>query len=141
MAKTTPAAVDPATQEILRRLSNIEQQVTSIDETNAFAMRASRDALQLELDAIFGNGAKRAQVYLAANNRRTVTEIASHLKILPTNVSRELTKLADDGLLTPRGEGPSTRYRKKRVDQAIGVSRYLQRKFNLSADGLPVKKK
>lgn len=128
-------ATDAANQEILRRLANIEQQVTSIDETSAFAMRADRDVLLKELEAIFGTGTKRAQVYLAANNRRSVMEIAQHLKMLPNNVSRELTHLTEEGLLAARGEGSKLRYRKKRIDRSLGISSYLKKKHGLRTDG------
>ena len=66
-------------QQILSRLAHIEHKVDSIDETNAFALRADEDRHFETVKKIFRKGLRRAQVYLAANGTRGVIEIAQHL--------------------------------------------------------------
>lgn len=128
---------DSAEEEILRRLANIEREVTSLDETSAFAMRASREAHLAELDKIFGRSRRRAQIYLAANGRRTVGEIAGHLRMKGPNVSADLSILEQEGLLVPKVEGVFTYWNKKAIDRTLGISRHLIDRFDLTADGLP----
>ena len=53
-------------QQILRRLSNIEHKVDSLDQTTAFALRADAKRHFQTAKEIF-RGKRRAQVYLAAN--------------------------------------------------------------------------
>ena len=125
------------TAEILRRLENIEHQVTSLDETSAFAMRSSREEHIAELDKIFGKSKRRAQVYLAADGRRTVGQIADHRSMKGQNVSTDLTKLGDEGLLQWRTQGANTYWRKKAIDRTLRISKHLMDCFGLDPDGTP----
>jgi hypothetical protein len=68
-------------QLILSRLAHIEHKVDSIDETNAFALRADAKRHFEEVKKIFKSSSRRAQIYLAANGSRGVQEIAEHLKM------------------------------------------------------------
>ena len=86
-------------QQILRRLSNIENKVDSLEQTNAFALRADAHIHSKTVKQIFKRGLRRAQVYLAANGQRSVQEIATSLRMKNPNVSRELEVLKIEGLL------------------------------------------
>jgi hypothetical protein len=86
-------------QQILNRLAHIEHKVESIDETNAFALRAEAEKHQKTVGKIFGRSKRRAQIYLAADGTRGVAEIAQHLGIKLPNVSPELRILKEEGLL------------------------------------------
>src|ERR1700720_1209230 len=86
-------------QQILSRLAHIEHKVDSIDETNAFALRADEDRHFETVKKIFKKGLRRAQVYLAANGTRGVVEIAQHLGMKTPNVSPQLKFLKEEGLL------------------------------------------
>jgi len=59
-------------QQILSRLAHIEQKVDSIDETNAFALRADAIKHKGTVKLIFKHGKRRAQIYLAADGTRGV---------------------------------------------------------------------
>ena len=98
MAKTTPAAID-RDQQILNRLSRIQHRVDSIDQTQAFALRADEAKHFNTVKEIFKTGTRRAQVYLAADGTRGVDEIAKHLNMKAPNVSRELRILSEEGML------------------------------------------
>ena len=69
-------ATEEPYQQILSRLAHIEHKVDSIDETNAFALRADENRHFETVKKIFRKGRRRAQVYLAANGNRAVEEIA-----------------------------------------------------------------
>lgn len=124
-------------QAILSRLARIEHKVDSMEQTQAFALRADAERHFAEVAKIFGKGKRKAQVYLAANGTRSVTEIAEHLEIPRQNVGRILRELADEGLLelldTP-GKGDA--WAKKPVDRTLRVSKYLRDHHRLDKDGL-----
>src|SRR5881394_2152093 len=86
-------------QQILDRLAKIEHKVDSIEQTNAFALRAEAEKHFAEVKKIFGTSLRRAQVYLAANGSRSVQEIAEYLGMQRQNVGPDLKHLADEGLL------------------------------------------
>ena len=125
-----------ANEEILRRLSNIEHRVASIDETSAFAMRANRVAHPEQIAQIFRRSKRRAQIYIAANGKRTVNGIAEVLQMKQPHVSRELTYLEREGLLVATSLGAENYWNKKPIDRTLGISDYLQEHFDLSADGV-----
>lgn len=123
-----------SSEEILRRLANIEHQVTSIEETNAFAMRSNREQHREQIIKIFKHSKRRPQVYLAANGKRSVDEIAQQLGMKQPNVSRDLGRLEREGLLKVSASGYWT---KKPIDWSLGVSELLMREFGLQVDGTP----
>lgn len=130
----TDSGSSDSTEEILRRLANIEHQVTSIDETSAFAMRSNREEHREQITQIFKKSSRRAQVYMAANGKRSVDDITKLLGMLQPNVSRDLTRLEREGLLKVSASGYWT---KKPIDWSLGVSELLRSEFNLRADGTP----
>ena len=86
-------------QQILDRLAKIEHKVDSIEQTNAFALRAEADKHFAEVKKIFGRSHRRAQIYLAADGARSVQEIAKYLHIQRQNVGPDLRRLGEEGLL------------------------------------------
>jgi DNA-binding MarR family transcriptional regulator len=124
-------------QQVLRRLARLENKVDSIDQTSAFALRADYDRHKQSVTAIFRDGKRRAQVYLAANGLRTVQQIAAHLKMKAQHVSRELTHLSDEGLLEIAADsgGSSRLWKKKALDRSLRISQFLEKEYSLSADG------
>ena len=129
-------------QQILSRLAKIEHKVDSIDQTSAFALRADEAKHLASVEKIFRTSKRRAQVYLAANGSRSVEEIAKHLGMKPPHVSRDLTTLGSEGLLgLADSVGHRSIWSKKALDHTVRISRYLQKKFDLAADGTPAAKK
>lgn len=137
--------VEEPYQQILHRLAHIEHKVDSIDETNAFALRADAEKHQETVRKIFGKSIRRAQVYLAANGTRGVVEIAQHLGMKQPNVSPDLRILKEEGLLEiVDASGRQDFWNKKTIDNSLRISKYLCDKYNLTPEGRPnnaVKKK
>jgi predicted transcriptional regulator len=123
-------------QQILSRLAHIEHKVDSIDETNAFALRAEAAKHQDTIKKIFKNGKRRAQVYLAADGTRGVVEIARHLGMKTPNVSPQLRVLKEEGLLElVDASGRQDFWAKKTIDRTLRITQYLREEYNLRPDG------
>ena len=122
-------------QQILNRLAKIEHKVESIDQTNAFALRAESEKHLKTVGDIFRRGKRRAQVYLAANGRRNVNEIARHLNMQAPNVSRELSALEKEGLLEIVDTDGGNIWGKKSIDRTLRISRYLKNTYSLDGEG------
>lgn len=124
-------------QHILNRLAAISHRVDSIDQTQAFALRADAERHFEQVRLIFGRSVRRAKVYLAANGRRSVGEIAEHLSLAQPNVSVELRALGDEGLLEIiLSEGGSNYWGKKPLDRTLRISKFLCDEFKLDSDGM-----
>ena len=125
-------------QQILSRLAHIEHKVDSIDETNAFALRAEADKHQDTVKKIFKQGKRRAQVYLAADGTRGVVEIAQHLGMQTPNVSPQLRVLKEEGLLElVDSSGKQDFWAKKTIDRTLRITKYLCGEYDLKPDGRP----
>jgi DNA-binding transcriptional ArsR family regulator len=123
-------------QQILSRLANIQHKVDSIEQTNAFALRADKEKHEQSLRDIFRNGKRRAQVYLAANGARSVQEIADHIKMKRPNVSAQLKALSVEGILEiAYSSGGKDYWGKKPLDHTIRITRFLCDEFSLNSDG------
>jgi DNA-binding transcriptional ArsR family regulator len=125
-------------QQILSRLAHIEHKVESIDETNAFALRAEAEKHQDTVKKIFGKSKRRAQIYLAADGTRGVVEIAQHLGMKQPNVSPDLRILKEEGLLEiVDASGRQDFWARKTIDKTLRISKYLCEQYNLRSDGRP----
>lgn len=123
-------------QQILNRLANLQHKVDSIEQTNAFALRADSERHLDSVRSIFKRSKRKAQVYLATNGDRTVKDIADFLKMKSPNVSRHLSQLIDEGLIEiSESSGGSHYYIKTPLDRSIRISQFLQKDYNLSSDG------
>ena len=136
MAKSDKA--EDRDQQILSRLAHIEHKVDSIDETNAFALRAEADKHKETVKKIFRHGKRRAQVYLAADGVRGVVEIGRHVGMKTPNVSPQLRILKEEGLLE-LVDAPGRRdiWAKKAIDRTLRISKYLCEEYDLNPDGRP----
>lgn len=125
-------------QQILSRLANLQHKVDSIEQTNAFALRADSARHLESVRQVFGTSKRKVQIYLAADGNRSVKDIAAHLSVKAPNVSRDLSKLKDEGLLEIGGtDGGATLYTKTPLDRTIRISRFLCDEFSLTKDGKP----
>jgi DNA-binding transcriptional ArsR family regulator len=136
MKETRKDQVEEPYQQILHRLAHIEHKVDSIDETNAFALRAEAGKHQETVKSIFGKSIRRAQVYLAADGTRGVAEIAEHLGMKQPNVSPDLRILKEEGLLEIVDDsGRQDFWAKKTIDKTLRISKYLCDVYKLTPDG------
>lgn len=130
--------IEDRDQQILSRLAYIEHKVESIDDTNAFALRADAEKHAETVKKIFRHGKRRAQVYLAADGTRGVVEIAQHLGMKTPNVSPQLRILKDEGLLElVDAPGRQDFWARKSIDRTLRISKYLCEAYNLKLDGRP----
>ncbi len=124
-------------QVFLSRLAKIQHKVDSLEQTTAFALRADSDRHLAEVKKIFGRSSRRARVYLAADGARNVQEIAAHLHIKHPNVSVELKKLVDEGLLeVVDTKGTSTICAKTPLARTLRIPSFLCTEFNLDKNGI-----
>jgi DNA-binding transcriptional ArsR family regulator len=138
MKETRKDKAEEPYQQILHRLGHIEHKVDSIDETNAFALRAEAKKHQETVSEIFGKSKRRAQIYLAADGTRGVVEIAQHLGMKQPNVSPDLRILKEEGLLEiVDATGRQDFWAKKTIDRTLRISKYLCEQYNLKPDGHP----
>lgn len=123
-------------QQILDRLAKIEHKVDSIEQTNAFALRAEADKHFAEVKKIFGRSRRRAQIYLATDGARSVQEIAKHLSIKRQNVGPDLKRLGEEGLLE-LVDSQSNRdiWAKKPIDRTLRITSFLCPEFGLQKNG------
>jgi Fic family protein len=127
-------------QQILDRLAKIEHKVDSIEQTNAFALRAEAQKHFDEVKKIFGKSLRRAQVYLAADGARSVQEIAEYLRMQRQNVGPDLKHLGDEGLLElVDSRGNRDIWAKKPLDRTLRITPFLCNVFTLQKDGLKPK--
>jgi DNA-binding transcriptional ArsR family regulator len=127
-------------QQILNRLAKIEHKVDSIEQTNAFALRADSEKHFGEVKKIFKTSLRRAQVYLAADGSRSVGEIASHLGMKVPNVSPDLKYLNDEGVLELVGsQGNRDIWAKKPIDRTLRITQFLCGEFGLDKNGIKQK--
>ncbi len=126
-------------QQILARLAKIEHKVDSIEQTNAFALRAEASKHFAEVKKIFGTSVRRAQVYLATNGERSVSEIAAHLGMQRQNVGPDLKYLAREGLLElVDSRGSQDIWSKKPLDRSLRITPFLCEEFSLTEAGLRI---
>ena len=138
MKETRKDKAEEPYQQILHRLAHIEHKVDSIDETNAFALRAEAEKHQETVRKIFGKSKRRAQIYLAADGTRGVVEIAQHLGMKQPNVSPDLRILKEEGLLEiVDASGRQDFWARKTIDKTLRISKYLCELYNLRPDGRP----
>ena len=124
-------------QQVLSRLGVIEHKVDSLDQTTAFALRADAGKHLGTVKQIFGRSKRKAQIYLAADGTRGVTEIAAQLKIPRQNLTPVLQKLQDEGLLEIVGSaGGRDLWGKKPVDRSLRITQFLCAEFGLERNGL-----
>ena len=127
-------------QQVLSRLGMIEHKVDSLEQTTAFALRAEAAKHQGTVKMIFGRSKRKAQVYLAADGTRGVQEVAARLRMKRQNITPELKKLQDEGLLEIIAtSGGKDLWGKKPIDQSLRITHFLCDEFGLERNGRPRK--
>ena len=120
--------------EIAKDIREIKWHQEAIDSSMELLLKANRDAILAEILSFFGRSKRRAQIFLAVDGKRTVEDITKLLALQKPNVSAELTRLKNEGLIEIRkitSEGYYI-YKKRRVDRILGISKILRQKFELN---------
>lgn len=119
-------------EDVARDIREIKWHQEAIDSSMELLIKANKDAILAEIMNFFGRSERRAQVFLAVDGRRTVEGITQLLDMRGPNVSRELTKLKEEGLIEiKRITKEGFIYKKRRVDRILGISRMLKKKFGI----------
>lgn len=119
-------------KEVALDIREIKWHQEAIDSSMELLIKANRGPILAEIMGFFGTAKRRVQVFLAVDGKRTVGDVAQLLDMQPNNVSRELTRLKEEGLIEIRRirqEGYI--YKKRRVDRILGISRKLKREFRI----------
>lgn len=96
-------------------------------------LKANKERILGEIGLFFGNSKRRAQVYLTIDGKRSVGEIARLLDIKMPNVSTDLSRCAEEGLIerVPTPSKGGFAWKKKRIDIVLRISEFLRKKFTL----------
>jgi hypothetical protein len=125
----------------VNRLAEIDHKVDSMGQTHAFALRADSERMKDVVSNIFKSAKRKAQVYLAADGRRSVNEIAAHVGIPRQNVGRILSALRDADMLGWYSESGRDIWHKLPIDKTIGITRILTDQYGLDRDGAPAQER
>jgi DNA-binding transcriptional ArsR family regulator len=123
----------PESDELAVDIKMIRWRQESIDSSMDLLLKANREAIMSEIESFFGNSKRRAQVFLAVDGKKSVGEIAQMLNIKMPNLSADLSKCAEEGLIerVPSAVKGGFVYKKKKIDMVLHVSEFLRKKFGL----------
>jgi DNA-binding transcriptional ArsR family regulator len=123
----------PESDELAIDIKEIRWRQESMDGSMDLLLKANREAIIAEIGNFFGNSKRRAQVYLAVDGDRSVGEITQLLNMKMPNVSTDLSKCAEEGLIEriPVPSKGGFVWKKKRIDKVLHISEYLRKKFDL----------
>jgi len=131
----------PETEDMFEEVKKIRWHQEAIDSNIELITRAHGKEILREIMEFFGNvpGKKkainRARIFLAIDGKRSVGKIADDLKLKLPNVSTEITKLKDMGLIEVKDvtkEGII--YKKRKVDALLRISQRLIKDFELEKE-------
>lgn len=127
------------TDELYVEVKKIRWHQEAMDGSLELLVRAERDRILPALMDAFGAAKQRARVYLAIDGQTSVQQLSDRLGVVQPNISREIGKLREAGLLeiVRDDDGSGKYYKKKRIDDLLGLSVILRKKFNLDAQGNP----
>jgi predicted transcriptional regulator len=123
----------PESDELAVDIKEIRWRQESIDSSTDLLLKAHKDAILAEIESFFGQSKRRVQIYLCIDGRKSVGEIAETINIQIPNVSAEITRCSDEGLIerVPTTSKSGFVYKKKRIDKVLRISEFLRRKFDL----------
>ena len=123
----------PESDELAIDIKEIRWHQESMDSSMDLLLKANKEAILGEIEMFFSNARRRAEVFLAVDGQRTVEEIAKVLQMNSPNVSRDLTKCAEEGLIEriAQSGGGGFVWKKKRIDQVLHLSAFFRKKFGL----------
>lgn len=131
----------PETEDMFEEVKKIRWHQEAIDSNIELITRAHGKEILREIMEFFGNvpGKKkainRARIFLAVDGKRSVGKIADDLELQLPNVSTEITKLKDMGLIEVKEvtkEGII--YKKRKVDTLLRISQKLIKDFELEKE-------
>lgn len=118
---------------VAQDIREIKWHQEAIDSSMELLIKAHGEQIEKEIMEFFGRSKRRAEIYLECNGNSSVTAIANKLQMKLPNVSTELTKLKEEGLIKIKkmtDEGYI--YQKSKVDKILRISKKLKEKFGIA---------
>ncbi len=116
--------------ETAKDVKEIKHRVKSIDNFQAFQLRAQKESVLSEIMDFFGNSKRKAEVFLEVNGEKSVSEIASNLDMKVPNVSKILSEL--EGLIELKETLDNKKiFKKRKQTKIIGLSSKIKSKFEI----------
>jgi DNA-binding MarR family transcriptional regulator len=120
---------DPAAQDI----REIKWHQEAIDSSMELLIKAHGEQIEKEIMEFFGGSKRRAEIYLECDGKNSVTTIANKLQMKQPNVSTEVTKLKEEGLIKiKKTTDEGYIYQKTKVDKILRISKKLKEKFGIA---------
>lgn len=113
--------------ELHEKVDKILQRVESMDNFMPWIIKPQAKQILEQMTEYFSKQVSAAKVYLEIDGEKTVSTIGESLNMKQPNVSREVAKLRDLGLIEPKSVGSSTVYQKTKIDKVIGLSKSLEK--------------
>lgn len=113
--------------ELHEKVDKILQRVESMDNFMPWIIKPQSAQILEQMKGYFSKQVAAAKVFLQVDGIKTVSAIGEQLSMKLPNVSREIGKLRDLGLIEPKSVGNSTIYQKTKIDKVIGLSKSLEK--------------
>ena len=113
--------------ELHERVDKLLQRVESMDNFMPWLIRPQAKKIREEIILFFKRRNTATKVFLEIDGEKTVSDIATKLRMKRPNVSREITKLVDMGLVELKSIGFATIYQKTKIDKIIGLTKDLHK--------------
>lgn len=113
--------------ELHEKVDKILQRVESMDNFMPWLIKPQAKQILTEMTDYFKKQIAIAKVFLQIDGIKTVSNIGEQLNMKIPNVSREIAKLRDMGLIEPKTVGNTTIYQKTKIDKVIGLSKSLEK--------------
>lgn len=115
----------------------IKYRVEAIEKSVDLLVRANRKEIIEDLLGFFGKSSERVNVFLAVDGERSVTQIATALKLKVQNASRRMGELEKAGLISVRKtSGPAKVYEKAEKAGALNLEKILEKQVTKARDAL-----
>lgn len=130
VAKQTPADAQPSPNAVydeVRAVRDLAEQIIGV-LTYAAQDPSVLDRRENDLRLFFGKGTRRRDVYLALDKDRNISEVAEALGMKRQNVSAEISRLHDAGLVVPLTTGGrgDVWIRNPVIESVVGLSKRLR---------------
>ncbi|MCP8309404.1 MAG: ArsR family transcriptional regulator [archaeon] len=126
-------------EDLAEDVRKIRWHQEAIDANVELITRAHSKELLPEIMEFFGNiprkkkAINRAKVFIAIDSKRTVSELASTLELSISQVSQEITKLKEMGLIEIKESSPKGLiYKKRKIDTILKISQKLIKDFGIT---------
>jgi DNA-binding transcriptional ArsR family regulator len=110
----------------------IKWKVEGIEKSIDLLVRANRNKIVEDILKFFGKSKERVRVFLNIDGETTVEQIANSIGIATPNVSRRITELKDEGLISIRKIVKSGYiYEKTEKVKILSLEKELRKKFGI----------